>query len=183
MKKTVGVLTKDEYLFKKIELASREYAEVFRAEEGDGAERYDLFMVDTDAYSGYEGAFRLSRSSECDMAIPFSFSALEEAVNGAEGDPLAISEEEKCAYLYGKKISLTELEHALLLKLFSSEEYTTREELLTSLWPEGTGDGILNVYIHYLREKLEVGGEKIIVSSRKLGYKINEKYRKANRTC
>jgi DNA-binding response OmpR family regulator len=34
---------------------------------------------------------------------------------------------------------------------------------------------VLNVYVHYLREKLE-DGKKIIISSRKLGYKIDERY-------
>ena len=34
----------------------------------------------------------------------------------------------------------------------------------------------MNVYIHYLREKLEADGEKIILSSRSHGYKIDEKY-------
>ena len=34
----------------------------------------------------------------------------------------------------------------------------------------------VNVYIHYLREKLESGGEKIIISSRNMGYKIDSKY-------
>ena len=40
----------------------------------------------------------------------------------------------------------------------------------------GADEGVLNVYVHYLREKLERGGEKIIISSRGLGYKIDEKY-------
>jgi DNA-binding response OmpR family regulator len=38
------------------------------------------------------------------------------------------------------------------------------------------GEGLINVYVHYLREKLEVGGEKIINSSRKNGYAIDEKF-------
>ena len=53
-------------------------------------------------------------------------------------------------------------------------EYVSREELLSRIWQNKTDKGILNVYIHYLREKLEKGGERIIISSRNLGYKINE---------
>ena len=34
----------------------------------------------------------------------------------------------------------------------------------------------MNVYVHYLREKLEYNGEKVIISSRKNGYKIDERF-------
>jgi len=53
---------------------------------------------------------------------------------------------------------------------------TSREELLSRVWGNDTDPGVLNVYVHYLREKLERGGEKIILSSRKCGYRISEKY-------
>ena len=49
---------------------------------------------------------------------------------------------------------------------------------MKTVWGDGADGGVLNVYIHYLREKLEAGGEKIILSSRKQGYKIVEKYLK-----
>ena len=51
-----------------------------------------------------------------------------------------------------------------------------REEILSTVWGGEADSGVINVYIHYLREKLEVCGEKIILSSRKCGYKIDEKY-------
>ena len=54
-------------------------------------------------------------------------------------------------------------------------EYVSREELRLGVWDEDTDSGVVNVYIHYLRQKLE-RGEKIINTSRSLGYKIDEKY-------
>ena len=99
---------------------------------------------------------------------------------GARSAPLVLSEDEKCAFLFGEKIALTELEFELLSKLMERDGFTSREELLSALWQDEATGSVLNVYIHYLREKLEVGGEKIIVSSRRQGYRINEKFRKAD---
>ena len=55
-------------------------------------------------------------------------------------------------------------------------EFVSRDELSRAVWGEGADGGILNVYIHYLREKLESKGEKVIISSRRGGYKIDGKY-------
>jgi two-component system OmpR family response regulator len=85
---------------------------------------------------------------------------------------------DKCAILKGERIPLTELEYSLLSILVGAKgEYVGREKLLLSVWGKDVAEGILNVYVHYLREKLEKGGEKIIVSSRKQGYKISERYK------
>ena len=54
-------------------------------------------------------------------------------------------------------------------------EFVSREEILSQVWNGDADCGIINVYIHYLREKIE-HGEKIILSSRKQGYCIDEKY-------
>lgn len=180
MKKTVGVITNDEYLFNKIRLAALDYAEVFRAEAGTPTERFDRLIADVDFADAPAGALSVSRKIECDMPIPFSFSALRDAIMGARSAPLVLSEDEKCAFLFGEKIALTELEFELLSKLMERDDFTSREELLSALWQDEATGSVLNVYIHYLREKLEVGGEKIIVSSRRQGYRINEKFRKAD---
>ena len=47
---------------------------------------------------------------------------------------------------------------------------------MRDVWGDECEGGVLNVYIHYLREKLETEGEKIIFSTRKMGYKIDKKY-------
>ena len=71
---------------------------------------------------------------------------------------------------------MTELEAALLALLISADgDFVSREEILKRVWQNDADPGIINVYIHYLREKIE-RGEKIILSSRKRGYGIDEKY-------
>ena len=55
-------------------------------------------------------------------------------------------------------------------------EFISREEILERVWKNSADSGVINVYVHYLREKLERHGEKIILSSRKGGYRIDEKY-------
>lgn len=45
-----------------------------------------------------------------------------------------------------------------------------REVLLREVWGEGASEGLLNLYIHYLREKLEKDGKRRIFASRGKGY-------------
>ena len=63
----------------------------------------------------------------------------------------------------------------LLALLLAKDGYTSREEIAKKVWGDAS-DGLINIYVHYLREKLEIGGEKIILSSRKGGYRIDKKY-------
>jgi DNA-binding response OmpR family regulator len=72
---------------------------------------------------------------------------------------------------------LTEAEFALLEVLVEcGGEFIKREELLSRVWGDNADPGVVTVYIHYLREKLEKNGEKVIISSRKNGYKISERF-------
>ena len=84
---------------------------------------------------------------------------------------------DRCAILYGERIKLTEVEFSLLSLLYShGGKYVSRDEVLNKIWNGEADGGVINVYIHYLREKLEKHGEKIILSSRKNGYCIDEKF-------
>ena len=79
--------------------------------------------------------------------------------------------------LDGERIRLTESEHKLLSLIAEGDgELVSRDELTRGTFGEEAEGGILNVYIHYLREKLEASGEKIILSSRRGGYRIDKKY-------
>ena len=49
----------------------------------------------------------------------------------------------------------------------------SREKLLRSVWDGKASPGVVNVYIHYLRQKLERSGKKVIAASRNEGYRIN----------
>ena len=119
----------------------------------------------------------MAREGICDLKIPFTENELKELVFGAEKEMPLLTLGDKCALLRGEAIPLTELEYSLLSVLVSAKgEFVTRERILLEVWGKEVAEGILNVYVHYLREKLERDGEKIIISSRKQGYKISERY-------
>ena len=98
--------------------------------------------------------------------------------------PLLLLQKERAIRFYDQKIRLTEVEFALLSALWDARgAFIRREDLRAAVWgAEGT-DSLLNVYIHYLREKLEGGGEKVILSSRKEGYALAEKFAKGDLVC
>ncbi|MBQ8583404.1 MAG: winged helix-turn-helix transcriptional regulator [Clostridia bacterium] len=176
MARQIAVLTENGFLFQKIYLILRErgYSVV---RESYGA---DILLVDTDTHEPPDSALptiTISRSADADLHMPFGeeglFAALDSKLSG--GSP-ALRLGKKCAYLRDTEIRLTEVEFSLLSELTAHSGYVSREELLDKVWGGDADGGVLNVYIHYLREKLELFGEKIIISSRKQGYKVDEKY-------
>ncbi len=174
-KKKVAVYTADSFLFQKILLDAPEWVNVVRGEGQDA----DILLVDTDTASiEAQNYISMSRKGGADISIPFPLGTLTEILSGGSRDvQLVLARDERAAYLRKEKIKLTELEFALLERLMKSDgEFTSKEDILRDVWQNEKDAGIINVYIHYLREKLEVHGEKIIISSRKCGYKIDEKY-------
>ena len=168
----ISVLTTDVFLFQKIKLALWETAKVTL---GDAPS--DIRIVDIDCgYEAEQNDVTVSRYNECDIQIPFPLSALDKLL--ADDMPkLTASAGERAAVLRGETIKLTEVEYALFCALMTrGGEFVSRDDILKEVWGENADSGIINVYIHYLREKLEREGEKIIVSSRKMGYKIDKKY-------
>ena len=175
--KRVAVVSKNEYLFRKIELTLRSVATVF-ASSSYPTEHFDLCLWDIDTVNGVQPdgrIYKMSKDADADVVLPFEFSSLVDLVTRQESGALLLVGE-RCAYLRGERIKLTELECALLSRLVrEGGEYVSRADILRDVWGETADAGIINVYIHYLREKLE-HGEKIIVSSRSLGYKIEGRY-------
>ena len=174
----VSVVTNDRYLYRFIELELLDVAEV--SDTGD--EGADVVVLDCDSgFPAPEVSARiimLSRNHTTDyIPIPLPRGLLKELVSSADKKPLLyLSGDGKCAVLKGKTIKLTAHEFSLLsLLLEGGENFTSREEISKKVWGDAS-DGLINIYIHYLREKLERDGEKIIVSSRKYGYKINSAY-------
>lgn len=80
------------------------------------------------------------------------------------------------ARLGREEIPLSATEYALLSALSDANgAYLTREELLARIWGADGGEpGIVGVYIHYLRRKIEKDGVKRIFSSRGRGYRLGE---------
>ncbi|MBO7304283.1 MAG: winged helix-turn-helix transcriptional regulator [Clostridia bacterium] len=183
--RTVAVYTADNFLFTKILLSAPDGVSVVRG-ESDADEL--LILVDTDTVNTDFAALRdaqkkvvtMSRTDDdTDLKIPFSLDTVAKLLNNCGKDQpiLRLAPEGKRVYLYGKPIRLTEVESALLALLIErGGEYATREQILREVWGDDADSGVINVYVHYLREKLEAHGEKIILSSRKRGYKIDERY-------
>ena len=171
----VGVNTNDFYVYRKIELELSEIAEVSPARSEEYSDLWDTLIL----HRGDE--LILLRAADTDtLPYPYPLGALCERISSPEESPLYLHE--GCAVLHGERIKLTDLEYSLLAALYEGEGFTSREELISRVFGNGVSCGMLNVYIHYLRQKLEMGGEKIILSSRALGYGIDQKYKGGKRT-
>ena len=182
MKGVLKIVTKDRYLGQKLRLELCEdfdRIEVLPSPIGEA----DLWICDTRACeSAPEGgaAFYLSEQpgkSDEYLPLPLPIGLAAERIRKSETAPLTLSEGERTLRLYGETVRLTEVEFSLLHALVKARgEFVSREALRAAVWgAEGT-ESVLNVYIHYLREKLERGGEKVILSSRKLGYALAKKF-------
>lgn len=178
--KRIYVSANNERLRQKIRLALRGFAEITDEDEG-----FDLCITDT-AFFGNEKIITVGNDVSCDLRVPFSIEELISLVKErcAAESVLSLLPDERAVMFGGRKIRLTELEYGLLSILMSKKGQSfSKDELLFRLWGEGVDLGVVNVYVHYLREKLESGGEKVIISSRGAGYKINEKYMKGDTVC
>ena len=181
MKKRIAVITENMYLYQKIKLDAPSETTVYL-----GGEDADLILFDLDTAGGNppEGALTMSRYKECDISLPLPLGLIGKLAREDGERTLTLNSADRTARLRGEGIKLTEVEFALLALLYSKEGgFVSREEILDSVWSGDADAGVINVYVHYLREKLEAGGEKIIISSRKCGYKIDEKYFKESEKC
>ena len=173
MKRKIGVITSDDYLYQKIYLMLLDNPALSAVRGAVGAD-FILRERGQDAESPLP-AYIMSREGGADLKIPFTEEELLALFSDAKDSPEMILGD-RVVFLHDKEIKLTEVEFSLLSLLYSRRDYVSREELIRSIWGEGADGGVLNVYVHYLREKLEFEGEKIILSSRKQGYRIDEKY-------
>ena len=181
MKKRIGVITKDKTIYQKLRLLLRSVADV--EEISEGGVPYDLIFEDVDTSENpLAESIRMSRSPECDVRLPFRHEDILKIVESSDSaaiEYITLSGDGRNVYLGQEKIKLTDVEYRLLEALLSADgDFVTRENLLSSIWGDGFDSGVVNVYVHYLRGKLERDGRKIILSSRKEGYGIDRKYRR-----
>ena len=77
-----------------------------------------------------------------------------------------------------RSIGLTERESSLLLLLFKERgKAVSREQILREVWndEQGVSSNVVEVYIRYLRQKLEEGGDtRLIHTIRGRGYCLND---------
>lgn len=171
----VLILSCDAYLIRKAELELSADAEIVT-----DISLADVLIYDADSeieMPKFHGKMiKLSRMEiPGTEALPIERGRLLKLIKSDNTAALSLLAGERSVVFKGKKIKLTSHEYSLLSLLMSSTGYTSREEIASKVWGDAT-DGLINIYIHYLREKLESDGDKVILSSRKYGYKINEKY-------
>ena len=169
--KRIALLTNDKYFFKKCSLLMEGTAEV--TDDTVGAQLIARTVENED------GMMLLAEHGERKITLPLP-ARLDDIISALTPDErcarLFIGKGAKEAFLDGARIKLTESEGALLSLLISGGgRFISREEILREVFP-GKTLGIINVYIHYLREKLEVSGEKIITASRDEGYRIEKRF-------
>lgn len=77
-----------------------------------------------------------------------------------------------------RPVALTAREYALLMALFDHRgDVLSREQILREVWndDQGTSSNVIEVYVRYLRQKLEEGGEKRLIHTiRGRGYCLND---------
>ena len=182
-KKTVYAVTDDDTVFRKIELLLRHECHIVRCNGECPANECVIFDIDSARIPVPDRAILLSRNSITPevLPIPFSLSALRERVLSDERPipRLSLIYGSRAVRLGEKEIKLTDVEYKLISELIEARGYVSREYLLNKVWCGGTDPGVVNVYVHYLRRKLEGEGDKIFCSSRQLGYKIDERFLEA----
>ena len=178
MKQSVLLRSKNRLLIQKLKLMLRNVATVEVSESADPV-GYDRVILDLDTVkdAGCD-AIRISSNGDGDFTPPIDRAAFLALFTDSEKRRrLTVREDVRCAVLGDKVIKLTEVEYRLLKLMLSEKGYVSRATILEQIWGDEADSGVINVYVHYLREKLEKDSEKIIISSRKNGYTISEKFR------
>ena len=123
------------------------------------------------------------RNAESSYPIPTPIGLIERLLT-AERVGLALEGASRTVTIGTRRIALTEMEYALLARLLAEEgRAVSQEELLRDVWQGEAGVGTVTVYIHYLRQKLEAEGERVLRIKRGCGYYIDEKYAKGAILC
>ncbi len=131
------------------------------------------------SFCRFSGVFLLSEKEEnvkgCKtLRLPLPIGALKGVLEKKEA-VLLFPEGENGSYvlLDGEKVVLSKTEYALLKTLYDAGgAYVGRDTLLCSIFGDEVSQSALNVYIHYLRKKLEKGERRLILSSRTGGYAL-----------
>lgn len=154
---------------------------------------YDTPILALSALSGVDDKVRLLDSGADDyMVKPFHFDELLSRINALirRSDqkyrlnpkiinlgPVKINKDEYSVYLNGKKSELSPTEYKLLCYLADNRnKAVTRTRILNSVWGINyqNNTNVVDVYISYLRSKLETDGQKLIHTIKGVGYMIKD---------
>ncbi len=175
------VKSKNKYLKQKIILEGNALGAKYSESEG-----CDIVFCDIDTALAKKGDITLSKSKAADIALPFEIGALDGYFkkNDKEAPILYFDRENEKITFRGEAIHLTGFEKRLFLALYNAGgKFVSREELLKTVWENEADIGIVNVYVYYVRKKLEKSGERVIIAARKEGYKIDDKFLGGQASC
>lgn len=183
--KKIGVISRNPRFVQKLRLILRGEYEVEHIGEADDLGGFHTVFQDIGSTEARIGTLHIGGASG-GLPYPFDHEDIIRAVHSSDERKVAEDEERltmtktnggAVAHLGHKAIRLTDAEGRLLGALLDERGYVSRGELMRRVWNNECDAGIVNVYIHYLREKLERDGRRIILSSRKEGYMIDERFR------
>lgn len=187
----ICIIAPDEGLSRLLLSECRDLGHVASLSDGTTPPRAPFYIIDADFYTDLpdEGnIIRYARTAveateEKDGRIvttlsrPFSLSRLRRLLLGGEAvDTLTLLPAHTAVRLSARAgarvISLSPTEYACLATLYKANGApVSREELYAAVWGEGpVKNELINLYLHYLRKKLEVDGRRYIVSVRGRGY-------------
>jgi DNA-binding response OmpR family regulator len=182
--KRVAVYTKNMLLARRLQLILRGYAKLDVITDESDTDGYHAVFIDRESFPdiSIHGTdlphISVGEKIYNTPILHTDILAITEERNNSDKEcMLTLSDVTREAILRDEKIKLTDLEYKLLSLLLSHNGYVDRTTILREVWDGKRYAGVVNVYIHYLRGKLESGGEKIIISSRRDGYAISPKYR------
>ncbi len=136
----------------------------------------DLYLCDLDSVTPPEGDV-ITFGKDGDYPRAYSarslYAELSSRITLGTDTPMHLFPARRSVLLDGREIALSRREFALLSALLAADgEYLSRAELIGRVWDGAADEKTVNVYIHYLREKLEGDGRRRIVSDRTRGYAL-----------
>lgn len=171
-----------------VELIARDYytkTKVFSVYSENESAKASLLIFDADTVTPPVGlssrVICFSRRKEAPhgytlLPRPFAVDTLRALLgNGGEGgkqSSLYLHHDKNAVELDGETVALTPQEYALLSLLYKANGEAVSRPALQSAVFDGKTKDALNVYIHYLRKKLEKNGKKRIVALRGKGYAL-----------
>lgn len=171
----ICILTDDDFFAEQLMLECGAFPVSLCRGKGGEIPAADLYLQDV-SYPAPSGV-AITFGEGGDFPYAYSARALAKLLSGSVfGTPkaplLTLYAGRRSALLDGQEVFFSRREFALLSALFEADGFLSREELIEKIWDGKADARTVNVYIHYLREKLEAGGRRIICCDRARGYAI-----------
>lgn len=166
---------------------------VICAQAQDNLPAANLYIIDADVFSILpekgnilrygrhlsDTQYGEEKRTVTELHRPVSLSRLRAYLEGRPNDAcpiIALAEDGRSARVGTCTIPLTPKEYACLRCLLAADgRPVSRKELYAAAWGKGEcEEKLVNLYLHYLRKKLEASGHRLIFSIRGFGYYLKQ---------